>query len=667
MLLPHKLQGHHREWVKISDDAFSPSQKSSLRFRLLFFRLKQLVPIPITEHTSHRLLEYPIVLNKHSPAIIAQSAVRRLPRLALLLFCLAYVLPGFFGRAPWKNEDIAAFGVMRELASGAASWLTPQLLGKATGFDALAPYWLGALAIKCLPFLDPALAVRIPFILLLVLSLLATWYAVYYLARSPQAQPVAFAFGGEASPLDYARAIADAGVLALMACLGLAQLSHETTPALAQLGFTALVFYAMAASPYRRATQIMGPALGLLIGLAGLALSGAPTLALLLGMGGAGVEWTHMRWGNTARKNSHNGQTEVSSQQQSAQWVWLIVGTTALVCLLAYGLDLWRWRIQLPGADGQSTWDTWRKLGRLLLWFTWPAWPLALWTLWRWRWQLASRHVALPLWFAAMAVAATLTTTASDRSLLLSLPPLAALAAFALPTLKRSVASLVDWFTLLFFTGCTLIIWVVWIAMQTGVPRQPAANVARLAPGFEPSFSWFAFLAAACATLAWAGLVHWRAGGHRAAIWKSLVLPAAGATLCWLLLMTLWLPLLDYARSYAPMSRQIASMVDKKSCVEIYGISSAHAAGLQYHGRLELRQAQTRAVCPYLIVDANAQTSLGNMVNLPDWAFQAKVSRPTDKNESVLLFKRVSMSHASAAFYQSEAEPAKLADPSPSP
>ena len=91
------------------------------------------------------------------------------------------------------------------------------------------------------------------------------------------------------------------------------------------------------------------------------------------------------------------------------------------------------------------------------------------------------------------------------------------------------------------------------------------------------------------------------------------------------------------------MSRQIASMVDTKSCVEIYGISSAHAAGLQYHGRLELRQAQARAVCPYLIVDANAQTSLGNIVYLPDWAFQATVRKPTDKTENMLVFKRVSL------------------------
>jgi len=581
------------------------------------------------------------ILNKPSPAIIAQAAVRRLPRFALLLFCAAYVLPGFFGRNPWKSEDITAFGVMRELASPAAHWLQPQLLGQINGFDALVPYWLGAMAIKILPFLDPALAVRVPFVLLLTMTLLATWFAIYYLARSPQAQPVAFAFGGEASPVDYARAIADAGVLALIACLGLAQLSHETTPALAQLGFTALVFYAMAASPYRRATQLFGPALGLLTGLAGLALSGAPTLALLLGTGGALVEWTHMRWGNNV--------TDAVSRQRSWHWVLLIAGITLLVSLLAYGLDLWRWRIRLPGSDGQSAWQSWRNLGRLLLWFTWPAWPLALWTLWRWRRQLASRHVALPLWFSGMAVAATLTTNASDRSLLLSLPALAALAAFALPTLKRSVASLIDWFTLLFFTGCAIIIWVIWIAMQTGVPRQPAANVAKLAPGFEPSFSWLAFLLAVAATLAWGWLVRWRTSAQRAALWKSLVLPAGGTTLSWVLLMTLWLPLLDYARSYAPSSRQIASLVDKNACVEIYGVGAAQAAALQYHGKLELRQATAQADCPYLIVDADAQSTLGNRVNLPDWAFLATVQRPTDKNENVLVFKRVSINNPGQA------------------
>ena len=124
--------------------------------------------------------------------------------MALLLFCVAYVLPGFIGREPWKNADIAAFGYMAELASGATSWLSPRLLGQLPEFDGLLPYWLGAWAMQAAPaWVAPDFAARIPFMLLLTLALLSTWYGVYFLARSPQAQPLAFAFGGEAEPTDY--------------------------------------------------------------------------------------------------------------------------------------------------------------------------------------------------------------------------------------------------------------------------------------------------------------------------------------------------------------------------------------------------------------------------------------------------------------------------------
>jgi hypothetical protein len=575
-------------------------------------------------------------LNKPSPAIVPQAAVRRIPRMALLLFCLAYVLPGFFGRAPWKFEDITTFGVARELAFG-GNWMSPQLLGQATGFDALVPYWIGAMAIRLLPWLDAAAAVRIPFAVLLIFTLLATWYATYCLARSPQAQPVAFAFGGEAQPTDYARAIADAGLLALIACLGLAQLSHETTPALAQLGFSTLVFYALAASPYRSGKRLAGLACWLGAGMAGLALSGAPSLALMSGVLGVLVEALQLKMKVEADASAEARE----DRRRSLTWMLVIALLALGVAFLASAADVWRWRIQLPGTGDVTSTVAWRKLGRLLLWFTWPAWPLALWTLWRWRRQLSSRHVALPLGFACISIAATLTTASADRSLLLGLPALAALAAFALPTFKRSAASLIDWFTLVFFTSCAIIIWVVWVAMETGVPRQPAANVARLAPGFEPSFSWIAFLAASTASLAWAWLVRWRVGAHRPAIWKSLVLPAGGATLCWLLLMTLWLPLLDYARSYAPMARQLARLVDRQACVEIYGLRSAQAAAFQYHGGLRLQQASRLGGCPYLVVDAEDHNRLSSVVELPDWAFLATIRRPTDKNETVLLYKRI--------------------------
>ncbi|MDP3309375.1 MAG: hypothetical protein Q8S56_00250, partial [Polaromonas sp.] len=65
-------------------------------------------------------------------------------------------------------------------------------------------------------------------------------------------------------------------------------------------------------------------------------------------------------------------------------------------------------------------------------------------------------------------------------------------------------------------------------------------------------------------------------------------------------------------------------------------------AAFQYHGRLSQRQAGTKAVCPYLVVDADAQDKLSNTIDMPEWAFLATLRRPTDNNENVLLFKRVS-------------------------
>ena len=579
---------------------------------------------------------YSPAVNLVTPALVSQTAVRRLPRLALIVFCVAYVLPGFLGREPWKVADVTAFGVMLEMAAGHSGWWAPQVLGIAVEEAGPLPYWLGAVFIRLLPFLSPELAVRIPFGLLLALTLVSTWYTVYHLARQPAAQPISFAFGGEASPKDYARALADAGLLALLACLGLAQLSHESTPDLARLAMVATLLYA-ATQLARSGARASGRTLAIWgVACAALVLSGAPWIALLLGTG-----WLLLAQLANPKQTASDSEwhDEPIARPSRAPPVMVASGLLALVM----GLATWLGQVPPPHPLMQRSAMEWGNWGQLLVWFSWPAWPLVLWTLWRWRRQLLSPHVSLPLWSVLVGLADSALSHDRDRALLLALPAFAALAAFALPTLRRSVAALIDWFTLLFFTGCAVVIWVIWVAMQTGVPAQPAANVAKLAPGFTPSFSVGLFLLAAVATLCWVWLVSWRVGRHREAIWKSMVLPAAGATLCWLLLMTLWLPLLDFARSYGPLSRGVAAMVPARSCVLVDGLSQAQIAALQYHGELDLQRtdAGTAPACQTLVVSPNTQPTLDQRVNLTHWAFKASVFRLTDKKERLLVYRRV--------------------------
>ena len=548
-----------------------------------------------------------------------------MPRLVLVLFCLAYLVPGFVGRNAWKGADIASLGWMASVAQGHSSWLHPSLAGLQPEFPSLLPYWLGAIAVQWCPQWMPAdFAVRIPFALLLLLTMLTTWFASYYLARNPRAQPVAFAFGGEPSPTAYASAMADGALLALIACLGLAQLAHETTPALAQVGFSGLLLFSLAALPWQPYRAQIGAWLALL----GLTLSGAPAMALLFAIGGVATLWVDA--------SDRAGQTPDAVRRQIG---WVLVGAT-FAAAVGWKFDLWCWKIVLP----QAHWADLEGYLELLVWFTWPAWPLALWTTWRWRkqWLQAapSRHLLLPLWFVSVTLCTTLLGSGSDRTLLLALPAMATLAAFALPTLKRQVASLIDWFTLLFFSGCGLTIWVVWIAMMTGFPHQPSDNVARLAPGFTAHFSVVAFAIAALATLVWAWLVKWRVGRHRAAIWKSLVLPAGGAALCWLLLMTLWMPLLDYAQSYNSLVQNSLSQMSPAGCVEVKNLGPGKVAAFHFYGGVSLRAPQNQPQCPWLIAEPDGDGKPPAGIDTTQWLLLAAIRHPTDGNENLLLFKR---------------------------
>jgi hypothetical protein len=542
---------------------------------------------------------------------VTQRAVQRMPRLALLLLSAAYVLPGLFGRDPWRNADQAAFGYMLAMAEGRTGWLAPTI-GGLPPENALLPHWLGALSIRLLsPLIEAPIAARVPFGLLLAGVLVLTWYISFQLARTEAAQPVAFAFGGEAQPVDYARAIADGALLALIASLGLLQLGHETTPELVQLFAAALALWACAAAPYRgwRARVAM------LVGLPLLAASGAPTMAACFGVAASVI---------TARSGYAAG-------RDFAPWAAL---ATALAALLAWALGTWAWRVGVEATATQGL-----QLVRLLLWFLWPVWLLAFWTLWRWRRHLAKRHIALPLALAMVSLLACVAGGGFDRALMIGLPAFAVLAAFALPTLQRGSTAAIDWFSVFFFTIAALAIWVIYAAMLTGLPAQPAANVAKLAPGFIMHFSGLRFAFAVSGTVAWLYLVRWRTARNQHALWKSLVLPAGGVALAWLLLMTLWLPLLDYARSNRPWVAQLKPFVPEGACVAAPGYSRSFVAAMEHYGHWRVDAAEAVSRCT---VQLRQERRGDAAAAVPEgWQIAARIRRPTDRDETTLVLRRL--------------------------
>lgn len=480
-----------------------------------------------------------------SPSLVTRDAASPLPRWLLLAVCAAWILPGLLGRGPWRGVDVTSHAVMLAMAEGRSPWWTPQIGGMAVDV-ALLPHWLGAGAILVAgPWVGDVLAARLPFIGMLSLALLAVWQATRDFAHAPAARPLPLAFGGEPATPDYARALADGAVLALVATLGLVDVGHQLSPEIVQLAAVALLLKALSGLGWRPWLRI---ASGAALALALLGASGAPGTAVVLGAMASGLTMT-------------------ARAPHRLPLAGALASATVAAAVLGGWLDAPRWGdwvtwVNPAGWTNGTNWaaskpwiggslDDVASLGRLFLWFLWPAWVPALWTLWRWRHQLRQPHVALPLASALIGLAACALSARSDRVLLLALPGTAILAAFALPTLRRGTAAAIDWFSMMAATATAGFIWVIYVAMHTGWPAKPASRVAILAPAFEPAFEVATLVIGLTATLAWLAAVRWRTGRHRTALWKSMVLPAGGITTCWLLLMTLWGPLVDHDRSPA--------------------------------------------------------------------------------------------------------------------
>jgi hypothetical protein len=406
---------------------------------------------------------------------------------------------------------------------------------------------------------------------------------------------------------------------------------------LAQLAFLSLAFYGTAAVSYHPKYSLSA----LIFGFVGLTLSGAPTYALLLSIGSAFIFFFDQI------------PNEKAKRYQQVAW---LLGMSVLISILATQLNLWHWRV-LPQ---MNDWAMWKYRLSLLSWFSWPVWPLALWSIWTWRRQWTtwgwSRHLILPLWCSLLGIAIAFTTKSPNRTLLITLPALATLAAFALPTLRRSIVALIDWFTLLFFSASMFIIWTIWIAMQTGWPAKPARNVANLAEGFQAHFEWLPFVFGLLATIAWGWLVRWRVGRHQHALWKSFVLPAGGSAVCWLLLMTLWLPLLNFARSYTTWVGQIKTVMQEYDrneikCVMSIGLDTGQIVAFNYYGGLHMQPLQNAyekrpSNCEWLIVSNEDAPNVSSIIKGNEWIRIKNSSRPAEKNEQITLyFKRNSNKH----------------------
>jgi hypothetical protein len=103
---------------------------------------------------------------------------------------------------------------------------------------------------------------------------------------------------------------------------------------------------------------------------------------------------------------------------------------------------------------------------------------------------------------------------------------------------------------------------------------------------------------------------------------------------------TLWLPVLDYGRSYAPLVARVRARIDGPGCVEVFGLTRAQIVALRYHGGLDVHMATAPSDCPWLIAAEDLQSSVPMAFAPARWRLVATIQRPTDRTENVLLYQK---------------------------
>jgi len=527
-----------------------------------------------------------------------------------LLVCLAWLVPGLVGHDPWKPDEAVVFGAVYEMLR-TGDPIVFRLAGEPYLERAPLYLWVSGVSAR----------------------LLGSFLALHDAARLASGLFMAATLGFlslAARELLGERAIRVA-LLLFIGCIGLLIRAHEMSTDLAGLTGIALGLYGLALA--MRLPKWGGAVTGLGMGLAFLGDGFLPLAMLLVLM--LALPAVHPAW----RTRDH----ALSAAVAVACALPLIAAWPLLLWMRnPIWLGLWfdvaastRWSSSsIPSAIADLVYFI-----RILPWYTWPAWPLAAWSVWRSRRMLATRKgLVMPLVaFGVFLLMVSIFGDAREVNAMPLLLPLALLGVAELDTIPRGGASALDWFGMTTFFLIAAVLWVCWIAVMTGQPAVVLRWVESEVPGYQYPFSFLPFAFASLLTLIWLVVIARSLRSPR----RALVNWTAGITMVWMLVMTLGVPLVDQARSYRAVSTKIVQALPRNvRCVASLNLGDAQRALLDYFVNLRTLRldAPQASRCKALLVQAGARRA--DPAALSGWRETWRGSRPGDRNEAFVLYVR---------------------------
>ncbi len=520
----------------------------------------------------------------------------------LIVLCAIWLLFGLIGHSPWKPFESQSISVIKYILEG-GSWLTPMAISH-TSLENPPLYYLVAAAFSSA--LSPLLSVHDAARLSSGIWMLMTLLMIGMTGREL-----------------WDRGIGRQTTFVFIGCLGLVISAHTMMPAVSALTGLTTAFYALALCkrrPYRAAVL-----LGLGLGVGFLSTGLLPALIIVSTCICLPLLFTHWR-------SRH----------------FLVVSLIALLVaspfLLVWPMLSWLYAPELLSGWWVNSLSEFNQslhlyFLRTLLWYAWPALPLAMWGLWRFRSQLLLKP-RFQLMIVFFVVTLLLIGFAAERKEVFALPlliPMTAMAGGSIETLKRGAAGALNWFGLILFGLLSGLTWLGWTAMMTGSPAKIKERLTYLSGSTQLPFDSVAFIVASAVTLIWLFAIFRSQHSNRSTATNW----AIGMTCIWTLLMTLWLPMIESARGYQNVFTELKKALPTDfACVNSIHLGEAQQDLLHYFADIKTHPLETEQQlnCDlYLIQDNRGREKVepGN-----DWQLIWQGRRISERRESFRLFER---------------------------
>ena len=496
----------------------------------------------------------------------------------LALLCISWLATGLIGHDPWKPDEAYSFGIVYHILQS-GDWLVPTLAGEPF-MDKPPLFYMTAAAFAQL------------FSPLLPLHDGARLASGFYTGLT-------LLFAGLSGRELFGKDRGWAAAIILIGCLGMLVNAHLLSTDLGLLAGCAMMLYGFALSP--RSPLLAGLLLGTGLGI-GFMSKGfiAPVLfvstsALLLAF-------------STWRTRSYFTSLAIATLS-ALPWlsIWpalLYQRSPELFMEWAWQQNIGQWLSYVKGGNYSAAFF----YLEILPWFAWPALPLAAWGVWDARKKILQQREGQLLLVSLLVMLVTLSFVPNIQEVfaLPMLLPIVLLATMALPAVRRGAANALDRFGIITFGFIAILLWWGWAGLMIeGNNSRISRWLREYQSEFVPAFDAVSFSIALIVTVLWVLLV-WRVGRS---IRRSVINWAAGVTLLWILSMTLWLPWLDFNKSYRTMVTSLAAALpEEHGCIASRYLGDGQKAMLHYFGNI-LTRPGAELKCDLLLTQGNLSRS----------------------------------------------------------